>query len=176
MKMDRFIKEKAEVEEAELKRSYGKSEKREDYPAGWKKTGNVVLLGLPGSGKALLAKLVSEKTGQKVVAPQTWEDAQKSLEGDNVIVILDDKLVDSPEKGPVVQGAGKVFFLMVDAQTVANRLAARDPGLDQETVWKEMGERLETAQPMFFAMLHFVLQGVRPADQLLGDVMEKLAY
>ena len=171
-----LINEYQEVEDPEASKSFGKGEKREDYADGWRDTGNVVLVGLPGSGKAELAGLLAERTGAPVLAPVDVSGAVEALGASGAIIVLADELVGDPDVQPLIHGAGKVFYLMADSNTLSARVAERDGVEDREQLWRDLSARLAAMEPTFYGVLHFILQPSETMEEMVADAMEKIAY
>lgn len=171
-----LINERYDVLEADKSKAFAKGEKREDYADAWQDTGNVVLIGLAGSGKAELAKLIGEKTGKTVIAPSDADTASEALEGEGGIIVLDEALVDDPSVQPRIHGAGKVFYLMADTRLLSERIVERGEGEDKEALWRDLSARLARLEPVFYSVLHFILQGSQSSEELVGDAMEKIGY
>lgn len=171
-----LINEQYDVEEAGASKGFGKGEKREDYADPWTDSGNVVLVGLPGSGKAELAALLSKRLECPVQTPNTAEEAVHALGGQKQIIVLSDNLVENAEVQPHIHGAGKVFYLLIDTNTLSRRLVSGDGDGEQERVWQELSERLVVMEPVFYSVLHFILQATQGPDELLGDALEKIAF
>jgi len=171
-----FIKEQYNVEEAEARKGFGSGDKREDYADAWKDTGNVVLVGLPGSGKAALADLISKRSGMPVLTPEDAETAKSTLGAQGQVIVLTDDLVEDGEVQPLIHGSGKVFYLMADSRILADRMAERESVADTDGLWREMSARLATMEPVYYGVLHFILQAFQTPEELLGDAMEKIGY
>lgn len=176
MQYDRMIKEVVEVEDAGTTRIHGKGERREDYPDAWANTGRIILVGLPGSNRALLGEALAERTGLGAVRPADGGEALAALAGPPAIIILDDALVADQDIQPRIHGAGKVFYLMVDSRTLARRTAGTKAELEVEQAWRDMSARLAVMEPVFYSVLHFILQGAKPPEELVEDALEKIAY
>lgn len=175
--MDKYmINEQYDVDDPEAKKAYGKGESRSDYADAWTETGNAILMGLPGSGKAALADLLAERTGLPVVVPANADEAIEALNGEGRIIILEDGLVEDATVQPLIHGAGKGFYLMADSNTLAERVAERDGVDDREALWRELSSRLATMEPIFYSTLHFILQAGQPLEEMADDALEKLAY
>jgi shikimate kinase len=171
-----LINEEFDVEEGGASKSFGRGEGRGDYADPWRETGNAVLVGLPGSGKAELARLLAERTGKPVSAPGNAEAAAEALKGRGAIIVLADELVDDPAVRPLIHDAGKVFYLLADTRLLSDRVTGRD-GLDHaEDLWRRLSARLAELEPVFYAVLHFILQGAQPPTELVDDAMEKLGF
>jgi shikimate kinase len=171
-----LINQRYEVGEADSRREFGKGEKREDYADAWQDTGNVVLVGLRGAGKTELARLLGERTGLEVITPETTDQAVEALEPGGRVVVLDDSLVEHADVQPLIHGAGKVFYLMADTRLLSGRVAGRDSVEDEEGLWREMSARLARMEPVFYSVLHFILQAAQTPEEMLGDALEKIGY
>ena len=171
-----LINEYQEVEDPTARKTFGKGERREDYADVWRDTGNVVLVGLPGSGKAELAGLLAERTGAPVLTPVTGSEAVEGLDASGAVIVLADELVEDPDVQPLIHGAGKVFYLMADSNTLSARVAERDGVEDRESLWRDMSARLATMEPLFYGALHFILQAGGTMEEMVEDAMEKISY
>jgi len=171
-----LINEYYEVDDADASKSFAKGEKRTDYADAWKDTGNAILIGLKGSGKVALAELLAERTGMPIVTPTTSDEAVKTFGVEGQIVVLGDELVEDSLVQPLVHGAGKVFYLMADSNTLSDRVAGLEGIDDRETLWREMSARLATMEPIFYSTLHFILQAAQPLDDMVEDTLEKIAF
>lgn len=176
MKYVDMVNEQVDVNEAEARKDFGKGDKREDYADAWSMAGNVVLIGLPGSGKGDLARLIGEKTQMKVRSSLAVQEAIDALGGENQILVLEDSLVEMPEVQGLIHGAGKVFYLMADSKTLSARVAEREGVEDPEELWRELSARLAVMEPQFYGVLHFILQATESPEELLGDALEKIAF
>ncbi len=171
-----LINEQYDVEDATASRVFSKGENRNDYADGWKGTGNVILIGLPGAGKHALADLLREETGLPVVVPREPTDAVAVLAKGGQIIVLEDNLVENTAIQPLLHRAGKVFYLMADSNTLASRLAERLGGTDKEKLWRDSSARLAAMEPVFYGALHFILQAGESPEAMLADALEKIAY
>lgn len=171
-----LINEKYDVEEAEASRGFGKGDKREDYADAWKNTGNVILVGLPGSGKQHLAASLSERTGLEVVVPSRPEQAVEVLGGQEAIIILDDTLVEDESVQPLIHGAGKVFYLMANSNALSVHVAGDGSEEERERVWRDLSARLGVMEPVFYSVLHFIIQAGQEPEAVLEDALEKIAF
>lgn len=171
-----MINEQYDVEDAGASKGFGKGEKRKDYADAWTDTGNVVLVGLPGSGKAELASLVADRLDLPVEVPETPEEALKVLAGRKQVIVLSDEIVEDREVQPQIHGSGKVFYLMADTNTLSARLAEGGDEQEREQVWRELSMRLSVMEPVFYSVLHFILQAARSPASLVDDALEKIAF
>lgn len=169
-----FIKEQYNVEAPDAAKDYGKGERREDFADPWRETGRVALVGLEGSGKRNLAALLAERMGVPVVVPEDAGQAASALEGERAVIVLDDSLVEDEAVQPLIHSAGKVFYLLADTRTLAGRVAERD-GVDREKVWNALSDRLAVMEPVFYSVLHFILQAGDTSEEMAADAMEKIA-
>ncbi|WP_319472073.1 hypothetical protein [uncultured Pseudodesulfovibrio sp.] len=176
MKYVNMINEKVNVEEESASKGFSKGEKREDYADSWKGTGNVVLVGLPGSGKAELASLLAERTRQEVITPADASEAVAALGREKTIIVLADELVEDDSVQPKIHGAGKVFYLMADSNTLSTRVAEREGASDRESLWRDMSARLAIMEPVFYSVLHFIMQAAETPESLMEDALEKIAF
>lgn len=171
-----LINERYDVEDAEASTAFSKGEKREDYADAWKDTGNVVFVGLPGSGKAELAQLVSERTGMEVDVPISTSEAIDALGGSGRIIILTDDLVEDAQVQPLIHGSGKVFYLLADTRLLSDRVSKRKGEGEADDLWRSLSARLAVMEPVFYSVLHFILQGAQSPEELLSDALEKIGY
>ncbi|CCH50591.1 nucleoside/nucleotide kinase family protein [Pseudodesulfovibrio piezophilus] len=171
-----LINEQYDVEEPDVSKAFGQGEKRADYADAWKDTGNIVLIGLAGSGKRALSLLLNQEIGLPVVVPENSAEAKRSLDGTRQIVVLDDALVEDLAIQPYIHGAGKVFYLMTDSNTVSERLAIGRSGCDKQELWEKSSARLALMEPVFYSVLHFILPAGNSPEEILGDALEKIAY
>ncbi|BDQ39102.1 hypothetical protein SYK_34620 [Pseudodesulfovibrio nedwellii] len=171
-----FINEQYDVQDADASKGFGKGEKREDYADAWKDTGNIILIGLGGSGKKALANLLGGRTGLVVVAPKGVTEAVQVLGAGPRIIVLEDGLVEAAEVQALIHGSGKVFYIMVDSKILSERVADREGVGDTEALWREISARLAVMEPVFYSVLHFIMQGAQSPDELVDDAMEKIGY
>nr|WP_155932343.1 hypothetical protein [Pseudodesulfovibrio alkaliphilus] len=168
-------KEVVEVDEAGITRTHGRGERREDYADPWATTGRVVLVGLPGSGRNGLARLLAERLGLDVATPADAASAMSALTGPAAVIVLADGLVADPLIHPHIHGAGKVFYLMADSRTLAARVVEREGNEDRDAAWRELSARLETMEPVFYGVLHFILQAAGSLEDMAEDALAKIA-
>lgn len=171
-----FINEQYSVEESEARKGFSSGDKREDYADAWKDTGNVVLIGLPGAGKAALAGLISERSGMQILTPGDAETAKGALGAQGQVIVLTDDLVEDSEVQSLIHGSGKVFYLMADSRVLADRMAERESVPSTDDLWREMSARLATMEPVYYGVLHFILQAFQTPEELMSDAMEKIGY
>lgn len=171
-----MLNKRYDVKDAEASKEFGEGDKREDYADAWNNTGNVILVGLPGSGKANLAGLLAERTGLDVLNPTTAEEATQGFDWEGAIVVLNESLVADEVVQPLIHGAGKVFYLMVDSSILSERVTQREGGVDREQLWRELSARLAAMEPVFYATLHFILQAAQTPEDMVEDALEKIAY
>jgi len=171
-----MINEQYDVEDADASKGFGKGEKREDYADAWKDTGNAVLIGLPGCGRKVLARLLAERTGMDVAVPGDARAATKALDAKGSIIVLADALVEDASVQPLIHGAGKVFYLMADSKVLSGRVAEGADSPDIESLWRETSARLAVMEPIFYSVLHFIMQAAQAPEDMLEDALEKIGY
>ncbi|GAB7024328.1 hypothetical protein [Salidesulfovibrio brasiliensis] len=174
--MSKFIKKKYDVEDGEKKKVFAKGEKREDYAAAWKTSDRVFLAGLSGAGRRELAQLLADELNVAVNEPTDDESLRAACAGDPAIVVVGSRFFEDPELAGLMNRSGKVFYMMADAQTLANRVAERE-GADQvESVWRNTADELGRVEPSIMGSLHFILQAVNRPGDLLRDALEKISW
>jgi shikimate kinase len=171
-----LINEEYDVKDAGAAKGFARGERREDYADPWRETGNVVLIGLPGSGRAELARLLAARTDKPVLTPPDAKGAAEVLQARGAIIVLEDSLVDDPAVQPLIHGAGKVFYLMADTRLLSGRVAGREGLEDTEELWRRLSARLAQVEPTFYGVLHFILQGAQSPEELVDDALEKIGY
>lgn len=175
-KYDSFIMEKAEVAEAEKRKTFGKGERREDFAAMWNATGTVLLAGLPGSGRRAVAGLLAERLGLPVRDARDESSLQSAMAGGPSVVVVDDALFDDDSSVAAIGSAGKVFYFMAHAGVLARRIARRTGKDDEEAVRQDVAARLGQVEPRFMQALHFVIQAESSPEEMADDVLEKVAW
>lgn len=171
-----LINEQYDVEDAGATKGFGKGEAREDYADAWADTGNIVLIGLRGSGKRALAELLAARTGLPVLVPDSAAQALEVLGGEKKIVVLSDDLVEDETVQPRIHGSGKVFYLMADSNTLSARIAGGASESEREQVWRDLSARLACLEPAFYSVLHFILQAAQSPEEMMEDALEKIAF
>lgn len=163
-----FIQKKAEIKEQEKSAVHGPKPPK---PASGR--GNVFFVGPRASGKTTLGKAVAEKLGRPFTDSPDWEAlAGLVKEGGQVAAITTDLLSQDGVTNLLHRG-GKVFYLMVDAATLAARISG--PGEPENIpLREELYAELSTQEPLCMQVLHFILQGADGLSELTESVMEKL--
>lgn len=171
-----FIKEKAEVADSDRTKTFGKGERRQDFEAMWSETGNLILVGLPGSGRSALGERLSARLKRPLLAVDDADALKKSMSATDTIMIVAETLFDDDRTIESIGRIGKVFYLMVDARTLASRMAERSPEDGMDRLWRESADRLERMEPRFMRALHFVVQAGSSPESMVQDVLEKVDW
>jgi shikimate kinase len=133
--------------------------------------GNVFFVGLRGSGKTTLGRLVAERLGRPFTDEPDWKTlAGLAKQGGQVAAIAPELLAQDGVCNLLSRG-GKVFYIMTDAATLAARLGK--PG--DVPLREELYEESTGLEPLCMQALHFILQGASGVEVLVEDVIEKLA-
>jgi shikimate kinase len=171
-----FIKRKQEVSEADKTKVFAKGERREDFADMWSNTGNILLVGLPGSNRVALGRELAARMGIQLCQPADMDALQRDCAEGNRVIVVPTAILEQPENVSFVHGAGKVFYLMADARQLAERLEDRSPSGDADSLWRECARRLEAGQAAFMTALHFIVQASGSVEDMAEDVMEKVSW
>lgn len=174
--MERFIKKKIEVQEDDKKQVFAKGERREDYAAAWKTSDRVFLAGLPGAGRQALATMLAQELGMTVEEPADADALRETCAGQPAIVVVRPEFFEDDDLAALMNRSGKVFYMMADAQTLANRVVERDGSDDPEALWETMSQDLARLEPRFMGSLHFILQAANRPGDLVKDALEKISW
>ncbi|MES9994538.1 hypothetical protein [Desulfovibrio aminophilus] len=161
----RFIQEKVDVAEPDKTRTHGSRPERPHRPEGV-----VFLAGVAGSGRGDLGRLAAQRLGIPFRSYNGWAAAGR----DRAVVALDEadiELEGGPER---VRSLGTVFYLMSGAPAVAERLLREHPGEDADSLRARAAEHFFAAEPVFMSALHFLLQGFRPLEEQVRELLDKL--
>ncbi len=161
----RFIQKKVAVAEPDKTRTHGSRPVRPYRP-----DGIVFLAGVAGSERGDLGRLASERLGIPFRSYKEWAEAGR----DRAVVALDEAdigLEGGPER---VRSLGTVFYLMSGAPAVAERLLREHPDEDADGLRVRAAEHFFAAEPVFMSTLHFLLQGFRPLEEQVRELLDKL--
>ncbi len=167
-----FIRKRIQVQDMDRKQVLRKR-KASDFKSAGFETGNVFILGLPGSGKSSLGAALAERLGlefSEFGGGDHSELASLAAKGKQVVAVNGLEL--SSEIQEIVREQGMGFYLMVDFTTLAGRVPGMDS--DPETGRPLMSDLYEAREPVLMSSVHFVLQGAKPLDQVLKDALERI--
>lgn len=204
--MSRFIRRKAEVAnpEATMVHDHGIAAPRKRFEP---EESNVFLVGLRGSGKTTVGRLLAERLGvpfldtdeavfrlagqdiAHIVARQGW-DAFRAMESQVLrdvcgrkgqVVATGGGIVLDPANRELLLKSGVVFYLLVDVQTLARRLAespmaAQRPPLSGLAPEQEIGRCMEERGPLYMSLADHVLLAQAEPGAMVADALEKLGF
>ncbi len=176
--VESFIMRKVQVEDSDKRMVFGGTP--EELRPDMARTGNVVLVGLPGSGRRTLGQSLAQTLGRTFVdleaQPETAEASalleNLGQEGGRVIRFPADLL----RRAGVVEAlrqAGVVFYLSADLPLLLSRQFAGASDIPEETR-KALGRHLDELEPLAMAALHFILRADEEAGDLVQDALEKI--
>jgi len=198
-----FIQRKHEVDEPDKTAVYTSGEAAEGARFNLEES-NVFFIGPRGSGKSTLAREVAERLGAvfwdiddmivravgesiaEHVHKHGWPDFRKREHEQlqwicrhrGQVVATGGGIVLLPENRRLLKENGRVFYLMVDVETLLNRLQADDAGAQRPALHEEAGSLREEVslvirdrEPYYFETLHYILQAHKTVDELTEDVM-----
>lgn len=130
-------------------------------------SGNLFLVGLPGSGRRALADAVSGALGLTRVQAATALELRRVLEDSGqAVAVMDHELLADPDLTAAVRASGKVFYLMSVAPILAKSLG------DLSRL-EELAALVERMEPHFLRAAHFILPLASSREEMLADVLEK---
>ncbi len=171
-----FINKKQTVLESDKTKVFVKGDRREDFADMWSETGNILLLGLPGSNRVALGDELASRMGTQLQQPDDMEALRLVCSQGGQVIVVPEVAFSDPEDVSFVHGAGKVFYLMADARSLSERLEKRAPSGDIDAVWRECARQLEVMQPAFMTALHFLVQVSDSVREMADDAMEKISW
>lgn len=166
---EHFIKEKAEVQEAEATMTFGKKTELDTFST---KDGILFLIGFSGSKRHQLADLLASKLDMSIQAPETissLDEVKKLCEKTGSIIIVPQSAMRFDEVRNALREYGKVFYLMTELLHLAHNL-----GLDAEQGREQIGSDFVELEPHMLASLHFILHGWKEPEDLVENVLEPL--
>ncbi|MBU1610457.1 MAG: hypothetical protein KKC99_01300 [Proteobacteria bacterium] len=164
-----FVMEQAEIAEAAKRAVHGPKPPK---PSSGR--GNVFFIGPRGSGKTALGHLVAERLARPFTDDPDWQTLAGLVKQGGQVASIPAQLLEQDGVGNLLQRGGKVFYIMIDAATLAGRLGGADREATiplREALFAELNE----LEPKCMQVLHFILPGASPLEELVGDVVEKLA-
>lgn len=192
------IKRKIEVEDAELSAVYGKAmataRPRNVFLVGPRGSGKTTVGRLAaeclGLAFADTDALLAERAGGTIaafVAAHGW-DAFRDLEHavlrdvcarEGQVVATGGGIVLREDNRALLKAHGLTVYLMVDVPTLLARLekdpnAAQRPALTDSPLRQEISTVLNEREPLYFAVADAVVQAGRRAEELAGEVEEKV--
>lgn len=167
-----FMRKKYHVKDEDRKVTFAKRA-ASDFKSPGFETGNVFILGLPGSGKTTLGKAIAERLELEFCEFSDGDQSELAAladRGGQVVAV--NGLEISPETRAIVTGQGMAFYLLVDFTTLAQRGAGTD--MDPETGRPAMSDMYENLEPVLMSCVHFVLQGAKSREEVLDDALERV--
>lgn len=135
--------------------------------------GNVFFIGPRASGKTTLGTMVAEKLARPFTDDPDWESLAGLVKQGGQVASIPMSLLMQEGVPNLLHRGGKVFYLMVDAATLAARVAgAGEP--ENIPLREELYAEISSQEPLCMQVLHFILQGTSPLEELSESVMEKL--
>ncbi|WP_320006268.1 shikimate kinase [Maridesulfovibrio sp.] len=143
-----------------------------DMLIGGRDSGNVFIFCLNDELRKSIAAKVAEKLGRKYVVV-TRKDGNPVLEelavGDNQIVSLPRGAAKSEKIRKLLKDNGKVIFIMCDFMTL---LASSDGSDDAR---EQISLMLNRFEPSFMEAAHHIVRSDQSEDEILQDVLDKIA-
>ena len=165
---DGFIQERADVENEDKRVVHGPKPPK---PASGR--GNVFFIGPRASGKSALGALIGEQLGRPFTDEPSWEELAGLVKQGGQVAAISPGLLDQDGVSNLLHRGGKVFYIMVDAATLSARISG--PGAPENVpLREELYAELSAQEPRCMQVLHFILQGTEPLDELAQSVLEKL--
>jgi hypothetical protein len=129
-------------------------------------SGNLFFLGLPGSGRRELARVVAARLGLPMVEAATRVDLDAALAASGqAVAVIDSSLVEDQDAVAAMRATGKVFVLTI----LPHELAAR---LGEPARAGELARQWERLEPVLLAAAHFIL----PLDETFEELAEDAAW
>ncbi len=201
--MEQFIKNKIDVEEMDLKKTY----KIGGYKRDWKfdmKEDRIFLVGPRGCGKSTLGREVAGEFGMRfldmdeeiqrnyggsiadIVKNKGWEEFRKRekellkecLRLKGIVIATGGGVVIDEENRRKLNKERFVFYLMGDVPTLVSRVrqdkATMRPPLTSFSLEEEMMFVLREREPLYLEVANFILRADREIDELKERVREFL--
>lgn len=173
--MDNKIMKLFEVAERDKERVHSARAPRPDFP----ETGNVFLVGFPGSGREEIGRELATRLGGAYVPESqaaTMEQLRELASRRNQVVALSPGMVEDRTSQKLVRGAGRVFYRMAPVNRVVQAVALREgrrAGKPEELRAQMVGE-MQRAEPFIMQTLHFLIPEHLDSRAAIEDVIEKL--
>ncbi len=135
--------------------------------------GNVFFIGPRLSGKTFLGQKVAERLTRPFHDALDWQKLAELVKQGGQVATVSAELLEQEGVANLLHRGGKVFYLMVDAATLAQR-AEVEMQQDQLALREQLFAELQAQEPLCMRTLHYILQAVKPAEELVEDVLEKL--
>ena len=128
--------------------------------------GNLLFIGLPGSGRKTLARAAAERLGLAYAEAADTQALERSLARSGQAIAVTGMGLGAPEARERLRAAGKVFYLMSVAPILAKRLC------DLSRL-EELAQAVTANEPFFLQAAHFVLPLDATPEEMVEDVVEK---
>jgi shikimate kinase len=170
-----FIKKKTEVHDPDRRMSVRLGEGL-DRVAGKERRDNVYILGLPGSGRSTLGRLLAERLGLDFVdldedaAPDDAPEVLRGLANESgKVVALGRFAVDDPGLAALLPASGRMVALMADVPEIMRRLDG------DEALRERLVRDLNDLEPRLLAMARNMVRSDKPAEELAGELARNLS-
>ena len=143
-----------------------------DMIIGGRDSGNVFLFCLNDELRKSIAARVAEKLGREffVVSRSDGNPVlEKVAEGDNQIVSLPRGAAKSEKVREKLKNNGKVIFIMCDFMTLLNASDGSEDAREQISLM------LNRFEPSFMEAAHHIVRSDQSEEEILQDVLEKIA-
>ncbi len=201
--MENFIKNKIEVEEMDLKKTYKIGEYKRDWSFD-PKGDRIFFVGPRGSGKTTVGKEIAQKLGMnfldmdeelenrmgnsiaEVVKNKGWEEFRKEeksllkecIEKKGLVVATGGGVVIDEDNRMLLKREKFVFYLMGDVNTLIHRLREDKgdmrPPLTSLPLEEEIVLTLRKREPFYLEVANFILRADRGLEELTDRVIEFL--
>ena len=166
---DHFLKDKAEVEEADATMTFSGKTELDTFST---ENDIIFLTGFTGSKRHTLAELLSEKLNMSVQAPDeipSLDALQTLCQQKGSVIVVPQSAIRNEDVRNALRSHGKVFYLMTELLHLAHNL-----GLNAEQGRETLGADFSELEPHMLASLHFILQGWKEPEDLIENVLEPL--
>lgn len=171
MKDVKMIKEKVEVEEPESTMTFRSSSRPAGGKAGAEVT-RIFLLGLQGSGKAMVGKAAAKSLSYAFVNASDSESLKAACVQDNAVIAVDPELVRSDTERSLLKESGKTLYLMGDALLIARKRRGDSPPDEDEI--QAVAAEINAFEPLFMQTMDGILRAIEPVETLVENVQDAL--